>query len=76
MNTEKFRFLIHRGKGLGRYLLQQLEQAIANQGFQTIWIETDSVLKEAVKLYESRGYQPTAGVETQRCDRVYVKSIT
>lgn len=65
-----------RGQGLGRYLLQQLEQAIANRGFCEIWIETASVLKEAVKLYESSGYQPATGVETKRCDRVYVKSIT
>jgi putative acetyltransferase len=65
-----------RGKGLGKYLLQELEKAIANQGFQEIWIETASVLKEAVKLYENNGYQPATGVETQRCDRVYVKSIS
>ena len=64
-----------RGQGLGRFLLQQLEQAIAARGFQTIWIETASVLKEAVQLYESSGYQPATGVETARCDRVYVKSL-
>lgn len=64
-----------RGKGLGKFLLQQLEQAIANRGFRTIWLETDSVFKEAIKLYESRGYQPITGVETQRCDRVYTKSL-
>lgn len=64
-----------RGKGLGRYLLQELEKAIAKRGFQKIWIETASVLKEAVKLYESSGYQPATGVETKRCDRVYVKSV-
>lgn len=65
-----------RGKGLGKYLLQQLENAIANRGFREIWIETASVLKEAVKLYESNGYQPATGVETKRCDRVYVKPVT
>lgn len=64
-----------RGQGLGRFLLQQLEQAIAARGFHTIWIETASVLKEAVQLYESSGYQPATGVETPRCDRVYVKSL-
>ncbi len=64
-----------RGQGLGRFLLQQLEQAIAARGFRTIWIETASVLKEAVQLYESSGYQPATGVETPRCDRVYVKSL-
>ncbi len=64
-----------RGLGLGKYLLQQLEEAIASRGFQQIWIETASVLAEAVKLYESNGYQPATGVETARCDRVYVKNL-
>lgn len=64
-----------RRLGLGKYLLQQLEQAIAAREFQQIWIETASVLVEAVKLYESNGYQPAAGVETARCDRVYVKFL-
>jgi putative acetyltransferase len=61
---------------LGKYLLQQLEKAIADRGFPEIWIETASVLKEAVQLYERNGYQPATGVETKRCDRVYVKLIT
>ena len=64
-----------RGQGLGSFLLQQLETAIAARGFRTIWIETASVLKEAVQLYEKRGYQPAIGVETLRCDRVYVKYL-
>jgi len=64
-----------RGKGLGKYLLTQLENTIAAKGFREIWIETASVLKEAVKLYESSGYQPASGVETPRCDRIYVKYL-
>lgn len=64
-----------RGKGIGKFLLQQLEEKIANRGFQQIWIETASALKEAIQLYENSGYQPTTGVETKRCDRVYVKRL-
>jgi putative acetyltransferase len=64
-----------RGKGLGQYLLEQLEITIEAKGFQEIWIETASVLKEAVQLYEKNGYLPSSGVETKRCDRVYVKKI-
>ncbi|WP_427159694.1 GNAT family N-acetyltransferase [Aliinostoc sp. HNIBRCY26] len=64
-----------RGLGLGKYLLQQLEAAIADRGFNQIWIETASVLVEAVKLYENHGYQPATGLETARCDRVYVKYL-
>jgi putative acetyltransferase len=64
-----------RGQGMGKYLLHQLEKAIAFRGFRQIWIETASVLVEAVQLYESSGYQPADGVETARCDRVYVKFL-
>jgi putative acetyltransferase len=62
-----------RGQGLGRFLLAQLETRIASRGFTDLWIETASVLKEAVLLYEKSGYQPATGVETARCDRVYLK---
>jgi len=65
-----------RRKGLGKFLLKELESAIASRGFQQIWIETASVLKEAVQLYELSGYQAASGVETARCDRVYVKYLT
>lgn len=64
-----------RGVGLGKFLLTQLESAIAKKGFDQIWIETASVLKEAVQLYERNGYEPSTGVETLRCDRVYVKFL-
>jgi putative acetyltransferase len=64
-----------RGVGLGRFLLHQLEQTIVDQGFAEIWIETASVLKAAVQLYETSGYQPATGVETLRCDRVYRKIL-
>ena len=65
----------HRGKGLGKYLLNHIEQIIKQQGYQQIWIETASVLVEAVALYEKSDYQPADGVETARCDRLYVKNI-
>ncbi len=64
-----------RGCGLGKYLLQQLEATIISHGFEQIWIETATVLAEAVKLYQRHGYQPTTGVETDRCDLVYIKLL-
>ncbi|MGD2183491.1 GNAT family N-acetyltransferase [Lusitaniella coriacea] len=65
-----------RGQGLGGFLLENLERAIAERGFQTLWLETASVLQEAIRLYERRGYQPATGVETPRCDRIYVKYLS
>jgi putative acetyltransferase len=62
-----------RGMGLGKYLLRLLETRIAERGFQEIWLETASILKEAVILYEKSGYFPATGIETKRCDRIYVK---
>ena len=64
-----------RGKGLGRYLLTHLERAVTIKNYQEIWIETASVLIEAVKLYERNGYQPATGIETERCDLVYFKKL-
>lgn len=64
-----------RGRGLGKFLLQQLETAIASRGYRQVWIETASVLTEAVKLYQQWGYQSASGVETPRCDLVYVKQL-
>jgi putative acetyltransferase len=65
----------YRGQGLGRYVLGQLEEAIQSRGFREIWIETAAVLVEAVRLYENSGYLASSGVETLRCDRVYVKKL-
>ena len=64
-----------RGQGLGVHLLEQLEEAIAVKDYQEIWLETATVLKQAVKLYERNGYQPASGVETARCDLVYRKRL-
>ena len=64
-----------RRQGLGKFLLKELEKRIGERGFKEIWVETATVLKEAVILYEQNGYQPASGVETKRCDLVYVKAI-
>ena len=64
-----------RGKGLGKYLLAELERAIAVRGYREIRIETASILTAAVKLYESHGYEQIVDVETARCDRAYIKTL-
>ncbi|WP_036481436.1 GNAT family N-acetyltransferase [Myxosarcina sp. GI1] len=65
-----------RGRGLGKYLLRELETAIMRRNYAQIWLETATVLVEAVKLYQSFGYQPATGIETERCDLVYVKKLS
>ena len=64
-----------RGQGLGRFLLQALEARVKELGFEQIWVETASVLVEAVRLYEASGYEAATGVETLRCDRIYTKRL-
>lgn len=68
-----------RGVGLGKFLLHHLEQAAFKQGVQQMWLETATVLKEAVQLYETNGYHPPTGEHAQgsvpRCDRLYVKTL-
>ena len=64
-----------RGKGLGKYLMSQLEQAIAAKGYQQIWVETISRFEAAKHIYESTGYEAACGVETERCDLVFVKHL-
>ncbi len=66
----------YRGQGLGRFMLNGLEQAAAARGFTEMWLETATVLREAIKLYERCGYLPSTGVETERCDRVYYKKLS
>lgn len=64
-----------RKQGLGKFLLQELEEVIISKGYEEIWIETASILKEAVILYEKNGYLAASGVETKRCDLVYCKKV-
>lgn len=55
---------------------QQLEETIAIKGYRRIIIETASVLHEACRMYESAGYLPVEGVETERCDCRLYKNLT
>ncbi len=65
-----------RRQGLGRFLLDHLECSAKGRGFNQVWVETATALKEAVALYEKNHYQPMSGVETERCDKVYCKLLT
>ena len=49
-----------RGLGLGRRLLQELEQRARSLGYSIIRLETQSSLIEAQQLYRSSGYREVA----------------
>lgn len=62
-----------RGKGLGKQMLRGLVDFAIQQGFDTVSLETASVLKEAISLYRSFGFEPTCrGHLASRCDQAFV----
>ena len=66
----------HRGKGLGKLLLDSALAEAKKLGFRRMTLETASVLKEAIALYESYGfveYEPTH--MSARCDQAYVLEL-
>jgi DNA-binding MarR family transcriptional regulator len=50
----------HRGLGIGRRLLAELEEQATNQGARTVRLETNKALAEAITMYRSAGYQEVA----------------
>jgi len=66
-----------RGQGLGRRLLEHAISKASILGFSTIVLETASVLREAVSLYERYGFLPYASQHlAARCDVAYMLMIT
>jgi len=66
----------YRGMGLGKFLLNHSIAAAKNLGYKKIVLETASVLKEAIGLYEKYGfvrYEPEH--LSNRCDQTYYLSI-
>jgi putative acetyltransferase len=62
----------HRGKGLGKFLLEDALSKARQVGFERIILETASVLKEAIALYKSYvfvEYNPQH--MSSRCDQAY-----
>ena len=67
----------HRGKGLGRLLLDSALAQARELGFKRVTLETASVLKEAIALYESYGFEKYEPEHmSERCDQAYVLELT
>lgn len=67
---------VARGVGLGRQLLLLAEAFARDNGYRWLQLETASVLKEAIALYERNGFQLQCGEpHVGRCDRIYRKAI-
>ncbi len=62
----------HRGKGLGKSLLDSALAEARKLGFKTMTLETASILKEAIALYKSYGFvEYEADHLSSRCDQAY-----
>jgi putative acetyltransferase len=61
-----------RGRGEGRRLLDHALAAARARGFSRVVLETASVLKEAIALYQRYGFKPyQADHVSSRCDQTY-----
>ncbi len=66
----------HRGQGRGRRLLEDALTCARQAGFRRITLETASVLKEAIRLYERYGFKPSKADHLScRCDQAYVLDL-
>jgi ribosomal protein S18 acetylase RimI-like enzyme len=50
----------HRGIGLGRKLLAELEEIAVRHGCSVVRLDTSDYLTEAIGLYRSAGYREVA----------------
>lgn len=48
----------HRGNGVARALISELERSAAGMGYQELLLETGTKQPEAIALYQSMGYHP------------------
>ncbi len=62
----------YRGMGLGKFLLDHSIEEAKRLGYKKIILETASVLKEAISLYERYGFEQYKPEHiSRRCDKTY-----
>jgi putative acetyltransferase len=64
-----------RGLGYGQELLASMIEKARNLGYLRIYLETASVLNQAVHIYEKAGFKPVDEKHTPRCDQAYVLEL-
>ncbi len=66
----------HRGKGLGKLLLEDALSKAKQLGFERMVLETAAVLTEAIALYKSYGFvQYNPQRMSSRCDQAYLLEL-
>lgn len=68
-----------RGQGMGRKLMETLEVAARQRGFQQIYLETIAAMQEANRLYQRLQFEPLPGPMGNTghtgCGLFYVKRV-
>ena len=64
-----------RGNGLGQKLLREMIEKARNLGYLRVYLETASVLKQAVHIYEKAGFMRVVDKHTPRCDQAFVLEL-
>ncbi len=65
-----------RGQGLGKRLLARILAFARSKGATRIELETASVLKEAISLYQKAGFKPIERpLAANRCDKAYALDL-
>lgn len=64
-----------RGRGVGRETLERMIASARTLGFKRIYLETNSVLRAAVGLYQRFGFVETTEKHTARCDQAFILEI-
>ena len=67
-----------KGQGLGRDLLETAELYAEVMGYERLYLETHTALKEAIRLYQKMGYRQIPkpeGVVHSTMNRFYVKEL-
>ena len=66
----------YRGQGLGKRLLDDALAKARGLGFESVVLETASVLKEVIALYERYGFAPCRPDHlSARCDQAYLLEL-
>ena len=65
-----------RGRGLGKRLLARILAFAKSKGATRVELETASVLKEAISLYQRAGFKPIERpLAARRCDKAYALDL-
>jgi GNAT superfamily N-acetyltransferase len=66
----------YRGRGLGRILLDHALAEARRRRFESVFLETASVLREAIALYQSAGFEPCRAEHlAARCDQAMILKL-